>query len=265
MPDAKPKFAAPPINEVVCGFLFDAVPDLDILKLGLFWDRNRERYPKRKIQPPLADQPGIVIGPDTSVRAWIISPDDSLLLQLQHDRFYMNWRKRNEEYPRFSDDGGRHGLLHLALEEFEGFKHFVKETCEVDVVPNRIELSKIDLLLEGETWKGFPDLVKLIPCLKPCLDFAKSEHPRVSLGFAEETKELGSLQVQLQSAFAAQKTAEGPAEAKRVLRIQSQLVRALSEGEALLDAFRASNDRLNEVFFNIISPDELERFEPAKE
>lgn len=73
-------------------------------------DRLRGTYPRVDLLPALPPQPplglsgsfvGLTVG-GQPIRWWFISEDDSRLVQLQHDRLVLNWRKTTEhaEYPR---------------------------------------------------------------------------------------------------------------------------------------------------------------------
>src|SRR5262249_23938281 len=149
-------------SEVVCGITYDSVPGLDPLLLGVYWDQRKAEFPGRQLHPALLDENSIVIGA-LPVRALLTSADDAFVLQLQHDRFFMNWRARGSSYPRFSERHGANGLLMRTETEFAKFRAFIRERCRVDILPNRVELSKIDVLERGRHWNSIDDLAKLLP------------------------------------------------------------------------------------------------------
>ncbi|MEZ4442922.1 MAG: hypothetical protein R3B72_27755 [Polyangiaceae bacterium] len=74
----------------MCGVHFDAL-ELDGMVLGVYWDRRRDEFPTRHLQPAFSEGPGFVLG-SPPLRAVLVGSDKVHVLQLQHDRFFMNWR-----------------------------------------------------------------------------------------------------------------------------------------------------------------------------
>ena len=112
-PDSLPDYKQPPLIEVALAVQFESLPQLRQAHLGLFWSEIIEDYPNVRDQPPLESvverfddgelpmfQLEITDAPPLH-RAWFISADDTLLVQVQSDRFVHNWRQRGEPYPRF--------------------------------------------------------------------------------------------------------------------------------------------------------------------
>jgi hypothetical protein len=185
---------APPIEEVVCGVLFPALPGLDTVAAGAYWHERVADFPKKEVQPPiLAPQTGNVIRlkRPTVQRAWLVSASEDFLIQIQEDRFYLNWRRRDAEYPRFGDHEGRQGVLSQMLKELERFEDFCARTLQAKPVPAQAHLAKIDHLVEGQHWKDLPDLVSTIPALGALTQFAQTSMPALALRF-EETRDDGS-------------------------------------------------------------------------
>lgn len=117
----------PPITEVVCGLVFDSVVQLDLLELGVYWDSRRREYPVKMLKPTLFDAHALNVDPASLMpaRAWLLKEiDGELVQQIQHDRFYMNWRRREGEYPHFNDSEAGDGLKTIALREFERLAEF---------------------------------------------------------------------------------------------------------------------------------------------
>jgi hypothetical protein len=112
--------------------------------------------------------PGIVVGlPPT--RTWLVTSDESWLVQLQEDRFYANWRRRGAaeyysgaaEYPGF---GRQAGVMDFALNEFSKLQAFCARLHDGEQ-PSAlsVELSKIDLLVQGKHWTDVSDLARILP------------------------------------------------------------------------------------------------------
>ncbi|PNG53158.1 MULTISPECIES: TIGR04255 family protein [unclassified Variovorax] len=98
-------FGKPPINEVVLGRNFLHRPDFLAPYHGIFWAKIRDRFPKvEHVQPIYAPHEMLQLNPLSMLpRVWYVSQDEALLVQLQQNRFYYNWRSRpgGGEYPRF--------------------------------------------------------------------------------------------------------------------------------------------------------------------
>lgn len=109
-----PEFDRPPVVEVAIGVQFEPIKGFRQGHIGLFWHQIRADYPTALDQPrletPVESLDDALIGPSFQLelidsppvhRAWFVSADDSLLVQVQDDRLIHNWRHRGGEYPRF--------------------------------------------------------------------------------------------------------------------------------------------------------------------
>ena len=100
-----PSYKNPPVNEVVCGLRFNTPDKLRIPHIGLLWDKFRADYPIIQHVPPIASAKGEILI-DKAIgmplpRVWFINKSDDQLIQFQFDRFYFNWRRKEEDYPRY--------------------------------------------------------------------------------------------------------------------------------------------------------------------
>lgn len=180
------KLDEPPIIEVVCGVSFKSVRELDPVLLGAFWRERRADFPRREYKAPIALPAGafgVTFGPDIGpIRTWLISKNDDLIIQVQHDRFYLNWRKRQDEYPRFTDRPGRPpGLLSRFLTELNHFTAFLAREASARLELSGLELAKLDRLTQGRHWSGVEDLLKLLPMLETPLKTAPAGEPTFHL------------------------------------------------------------------------------------
>lgn len=257
-PEPLPKLRKPPISEVVCGIVF-APLDLDPVVLGPYCKSKSRTFPKHQIQPALEDAPPpgiqqfILATGVPRLRTWLLSANDSYVLQAQHDRFFLNWRRVDAErvaYPRFNDYDGGTGLLSQTLSEFQEFSEFCQGAVSKTPEPARIELAKVDRFVEGRDWDGVADLGRMIPSLRPLVDFASSNTPSISFGFTE-LRETGMMAVSFQAALAS-----GPRVAK--LETRCSLGTDPSQ-EGVRDAFQRANRELNEAFERLIPRTELDR------
>jgi uncharacterized protein (TIGR04255 family) len=251
---ALPPLSNPPIVEVVCGVAFEALPELDPILLGTYWSQRRDQFPQRQLRPALHDQPSFVVGGVGPVRSWFVSGDDVFIIQIQPDRFYFNWRKRDDAYPRFNDGGEQQGILTRFLEELQRFSDFCAESVGRRPAPTRIETTKIDHLVEGLHWEGLGDLATVVPWLAVFESFSTTKDPAVGLRFNEQREE-ARLLVALDTA-----TRNDEAGQTRLLKLESQIVKALGAEDDLREVFRWANNELNGVFERMIAPDALRRF-----
>ncbi|SDG73015.1 TIGR04255 family protein [Pseudomonas benzenivorans] len=122
-----PSFKNPPISEVVCGCQFEQLNQLKVTHFGDLWERLRKEFPNVEHALPIAKGDGLPPeDPDTNLpwlRAWFINNTDSRLIQFQPDRFYYNWRKREQEqaYPRYPE------IFSCFEQHFKIFSRFVAD------------------------------------------------------------------------------------------------------------------------------------------
>ena len=100
-----------PISEVSFGLAFTPLDGFRTSHYGLFWDQIRSDYPETVDQLPLIraeEMPPIVFSENRSPfplpRCWYIHKDRNLLIQLQANRIWLNWRRlapSPADYPHF--------------------------------------------------------------------------------------------------------------------------------------------------------------------
>lgn len=252
------KLEEPPITEVVCGSFFKPVPGLDPVSLGSFWKARQKEFPRREFKAPIAPASleGIELnfGPDVGpLRTWLISKDDVFIIQVQHDRFYMNWRVRQDAYPRFNDWGSNRGLLSLFMEKHEAFERFCSDELGAKLELQGIELAKIDHLERGRHWKDSRDLSGLLPMLGPALELADKD-PVVAFRLATPRDD-GSVDIAIDTIF---RLAQPPVPVVK-LECRRSIRRAMPSAD-LTAAFKRANDDLNELFARLIPEDHHVRF-----
>ena len=102
------------------------------------------------------------VGP---LRAWLVSTPDDYVLQIQPDRFYFNWRKREGAYPHFGDYEPTKGVLSRSLSELAELGDFTLGALGQKPKPTQLELAKIDFLVSPKHWSDHADLAKVLPVL----------------------------------------------------------------------------------------------------
>ncbi len=252
------KLEEPPITEVVCGSFFKPVPGLDPVALGTFWKARQKEFPRREfkapIAPPSLESFELNFGPDIGpLRTWLISKDDVFIIQVQRDRFYLNWRVRQDEYPRFNDWDSNRGLLSRFMREHDAFAQFCNDELGTKLELQGIELAKIDHLERGRHWKDAADLAGLLPILSQALELADKD-PVVALRLATPRDD-GSVDVAIDTIL---RVAQPPVPVVK-LEFRRSIRRVMPSSE-LAATFRRANDELNELFARLIPEDHHVRF-----
>jgi len=154
--DGLPSFKNPPINEVVCGLRFKTPTKLRIPHIGLLWNKFRDDYPAIQHVPPIASSKGeLLLDKEVHVplpRVWFINEEDDQLIQFQLDRFYFNWRRRERNYPRYSNVITNFKMV------VETIKDFFIEFDFGELKPIEYELTYINHIPKGERWQSIDDL-----------------------------------------------------------------------------------------------------------
>ena len=244
------EYAEPPISEVVCGFRFEPVPGLDPLTIGWFAREVANEYPNRQLQPALSESGARLHVGLVPIRAWLTSEDEAFLLQVQHDRFYLNWRARGPSYPRFEDHDGRPGVLRRALEEFDRFRTFCRRELAQEVSSTITDLAKVDRLVQGRHWETRADLLDVLPALKPLADLIGGTDGPVGI---QLQRTVGEGQVVLTV------TVDEESEPKQV-KLESRSWGPIAE-QSLETSMQSHNSTLNQLFERAIPRDQrVERF-----
>lgn len=248
-----PVLRKPPIIEVVCGVHFDAL-ELDGMVLGVYWDQRKNDFPGRHLQPAFSDGPGLILG-SPPLRAVLVGDDNVHVLQLQHDRFFMNWRAIGPAYPRFSNREDGPGLMTKALDEFGRFSDFCQGRFGRRPKPTRIELAKIDKLIRGEHWQDLDDLAIVLALAGTFGDPGHHGTREFALRFVEHDDPTDLI-------VAVNSITEKVGVPFNAVRIETRAVTPVAEGD-LEAAFRLGNTAVNNAFFKLIT--DTKRFEPIGE
>ena len=202
------RFKNPPINELVIGTYFD--PPLYALRsehIGLLWARLRDEFPTVQQREPLggwaaAHETVMPIGSEFLImpRFWFISENESNLIQVQKNAFLLNWRKRESEYPHFTEH-----LKPNFDKYYDVFDEFAREDVGVgDLQIGRCELTYVDLIQPCDYWKGPEDTSKLIPSfVVPDFGSAHGVAPAFDCGYRFEPVAGVQLHVAIRTAEAA--------------------------------------------------------------
>jgi uncharacterized protein (TIGR04255 family) len=166
-----PDFDAPPLVETVLGIQFEPLFGLDLLELGRLWARLRDTYPKHEIHPilaaqfetferPVLEELLLPLGLNAPpARCWFLTPDDTELVQVQPDRFLLNWRKRSGkgDYPRYEAMRAR------LLQALAKFQAFVESESLGEIAPNQCEVTYVNHMEQGKGWTAPSDVARVFP------------------------------------------------------------------------------------------------------
>lgn len=154
-----PSYKNPPVNEVVFGILYRTPSELKLPHIGILWQKFQSDYPYIQHAPPIASAKGeLKIDSKTGVpipRLWFINESDDQLIQFQVDRFYFNWRRRQDNYPRY--DYLKNKFVNL----LDNMIIFFDELNFGNLEPIQCELTYINHIPKGEIWNRFDDLTKI--------------------------------------------------------------------------------------------------------
>ena len=181
-------FENPPINEVVISTYFNPLlSDLRSEHIGLFWEKIRNEFPVVRQQPPVG-----IIGSEVSTnepfpmpRYWFIADDEINLIQIQKNAFIFNWRRRDDEYPRF------HRNIKPTFDKYYGlFSEFVRTELDTELTIELCELNYVNALERCEFWTGPQDTPTVIPSfsiLTPGIDFSSSPEFNCNYAYGDAT------------------------------------------------------------------------------
>lgn len=158
------------LQEVVIGVQFSPLPNLDAFTVGDIYQLFSAEYETRNEVPPLppmieAEQtslppqgPSIMFGPDLK-RYWFGNNSNGMLIQLQADRFMLNWRRLNPEmtYPRYEH------LKRVFQSEYSKFSAFAKDQFNIPLkivqaeitYINFVDSTKYESILPLASWSSF--------------------------------------------------------------------------------------------------------------
>jgi len=240
---------APPVAEVVCGIFFAPLFALDALTLGAYWGSRRKHFPIRRVLSAVTDEEGILLGDLPPLRSWMVSESGEYLLQLQQDRFYLNWRAgKDRKYPRFQDTNGRPGIVSLVQEEFERFGEFCEREAGERPTIVTADLAKINLLVESIHWRTLGDISRLLPLVASYGSIMEAELPNFNVRLLD--KDNWSNTVTVMSG----REVEG--EKRRLVRLEIRARRDAS-GSSAIDALTRLNEDINGLFARLIPQSEM--------
>lgn len=158
-----PSFRKPPVIEVSFGMQFARLEQWQTRYFGDFWNQVKTSFPVSADAAPLevvnVGLPKLEMSFLPPLRRVLFySEDQSTLLQVQDNRFHLNWRKIRAEdtYPRFAR------VFALFKEWLAVYRDFAKEKDLGEVNPQRYELTYINHIdTAGDFSRALEENVKL--------------------------------------------------------------------------------------------------------
>lgn len=169
-----PSFKNPPVVETVLGVQFQDIEGWGVPHIGLFWETIRSDFPVFSVHPeitshiendsPLVQQveAQIELINQPEIRCWFVSSDGRLLIQLQHDRFLVNWRKQKaaDQYPRFDS------TVALFRDLWSKFTEFLTSSGLKAPSAIQCEVTYVNHIPRGKGWKNGDDWSQVFTCVK---------------------------------------------------------------------------------------------------
>ena len=249
-PSSKPDFQRPPITELGSGIVFRSQTALTSGHLGRFWAQVSNEFPIAEDHAPVGNEWNLSQEGLPLPRVWLIERTKAGVIQLQVNRFYLNWRRQDsgDAYPGFLGHSER------LLMYWREFGEFVRKASDQDLVVENAEVLKVSQIYDGDGWSGFPT----VPSLLPVLNFDGIAGDWGMRGFATHfalmDRQDRSVNVEIKSAR--------PAHDKTKLLLQLEVRVPVSGIEAtsadignLAERLTQGNELANMAFTSITSPE----------
>ena len=153
-----PDYDSPPLEEVVVGVQFEKFSGMTSLHASRIHDLFKGDFPGYEEHPPLEPRfetfggdsserrVSVQFGPPISrPRQWFISESGSHLLQVQDDRFLLNWRKQSDgDYPHFE------GVHEVFRKNFGLLSEFGERNLGQSINLTQAEVTYVNFIDVGE-------------------------------------------------------------------------------------------------------------------
>jgi uncharacterized protein (TIGR04255 family) len=155
-----PNFVHPPLTEVALSMQFEELSNFRVIHLGALWEEfSKSAFPLNEEQPPvpktfeLLGVPQVSAGPQFELlnvppmpRYLFLSSESSFIIQVQQDRFTVNWRRRSldDVYPRFE------AVLEKFDELAKKFQGFLSREKLGDIRVNQAEVTYVNRIETAE-------------------------------------------------------------------------------------------------------------------
>jgi uncharacterized protein (TIGR04255 family) len=166
-----PVFQTPPIIETAIGVQFSPIEEWTVPLFGLYWNEIRNDFPIVEDQTPLpphadissgmpqASSPHLEFVTKPEARCWFINSEKNRLIQVQQNRFIVNWRKTHnkDNYPHYEQ------LSPFFKNEWLRYVNFLASQNLNEPPVQYCELTYINHLEQGKEWESMSDIASLFP------------------------------------------------------------------------------------------------------
>ncbi len=158
-----PKYENPPVVETVISVQFPELLGFRNAHFGTYWSTIADKFPTPTDQARLpqvsenfpkryaSQRPEFRVGSGTPERVWFSSASETELIQVQPDRFLLNWRLGEDNtYPSFEANVERF------RSEFEAFQTFCERSGLETPAPQLCEVTYVNHIFpeKGESASG---------------------------------------------------------------------------------------------------------------
>jgi uncharacterized protein (TIGR04255 family) len=172
---AMPEFNKPPVSEVAISVAFTPLKNWSSSHALLFGSMINNEYPKMELQAPIISeeekfgeefwqqgQLRFEYMSENTNRFWFMTEPSNWLVQVQNDRFILNWRRISEgdEYPRY--DAVIRGRF---LKEINRFLKFILDKNIGEINVTQCEVTYVNDIVQGEYWETVSDAIDLFSIL----------------------------------------------------------------------------------------------------
>jgi uncharacterized protein (TIGR04255 family) len=166
------EFRNPPLAEVSFGVRYRTPPEFSTAYIGRFWAQIAAEFSQALDRPPILDQHA-VSGPTVGFegafapRVWLVHKDQALLLQIQRDRFYVNWRRLGDTpngYPSFAN------LKPSFMKYLGEWRSFMDASGLGQLEIHGCELTYTNFISPDSRWNGLTEIGKVFEPLRASQD-----------------------------------------------------------------------------------------------
>ncbi|OYZ99648.1 MAG: hypothetical protein B7X99_07155 [Rhizobiales bacterium 17-65-6] len=174
-PGSTPEYGRPPVSEVALSIEFSPLERWTASQALLYGKLLQEDYPQMEIRPALPSQiekfgdanwqaPQVrleVMNPEAN-RFWFLAEPSNWLIQLQQDRFIVNWRKVSGEevYPRYLSS-----IRPRFEKELQRFLAFLEQQGLGSVNVRQCEVTYVNDMYRGREWETLSEGIAFLSFL----------------------------------------------------------------------------------------------------
>lgn len=179
-PNTMPDYERPPVTEVALAVEFSPLEGWSSSHALLFGRMIQDDFPKMEVKPSLPSQierfgeEGFqtvqlrveVVNPEVN-RFWFMEEPSNWLIQIQSDRFIVNWRKvsGDEAYPHYVP-----AIRPRFERELQRFLGFLEQQGFPTISVRQSEVTYVNDMFKGQDWSTVPEALSLLSHLSKCCE-----------------------------------------------------------------------------------------------